>query len=983
MRRTPPQTAAARGRNVEDAEPALQNLDRVLEAARATLNDQQAQEANYRDRLYELKQANDAADPFWLILDISRSSSYARAIRETRDGLLAKAKALNPQLTNWDKAIDPTCRVSEISTRSGKKKVRPFQPPLPLLRFLQGEGSPVAGTSQERPERGTEQEESVDTSRSALRVPVEPSPSASIASQNQLPVGAQSRQVGEEVGEAEQQPEVKLTQEMLNDIQDTVRGMKRFLERMEDRENQSSVEEAWGNPETLPAVSRSERRVADRSTRNEEGTTRSKSNSPVYPQSPWASATSPSTHPVSFLKMVGATEMDKEKRNSRIVRPDFSRPPPDLPETDEEEDENCEYFRKMFEEECEEIEEFDLGPDFVYPSQKAFDKYIGEFDFMKHLKHGTLSKFDGTVKGYPTFKKNFFRLVYAQRIGYLHKLLALEYMVPEKLKKEMFNDLDNSPGHFGERIKRLEIRFGGQRRQVQYLMELLAQAKVQYGGKRVPYTELLDLTRHVDSHLSKGPKWLGAADPILVPLRELVPHHIKTGYSIEMKRCGGEETGKGFLKYLLDALAVEINAQETNPKLSESNGEKGAAAVDRTKGDKSRVLGKLYKTKGKVRGQYTSSSSESEIGSPTIGRRNLSSDPETEPRNYAVVTKGRTVDPPHCSCCRRGSHFLYNCYKFVHKMSLRDKKGFVEEEGRCYRCLRIGHVRSNCMGREVECSFCRKSEHHYMLCDLEDKELDADQGMVKVAELVTIEEPAFAEDFIFEALGDSITKKRVAPMQMVLHALDKDGKVVSLNAMSDTGSTHNIIEMAALERMGLSGTRCKYTVTGHGGHTTTHDAICPTLVLCSPDGKSRFPTKFFAYENPCRNMQPEDWSKLKRGWTHLRKLDIPPPAPGIPIEAILGCVSMGLFEPLRPASVKGPGDPVARWTPLGWLVGGRTRPEVDSVEEGQNHAHTGTILVATNLGEQEKKVSREGRPSGEVKDTMIEVPGLFAGMVNH
>ncbi len=85
MRRTPPQTAAARGRNVEDAEPALQNLDQVLKAARRMLEDQQAQEADYRDRLNELKQANDAANPFWLIVDISRSTAYTATIREVKD----------------------------------------------------------------------------------------------------------------------------------------------------------------------------------------------------------------------------------------------------------------------------------------------------------------------------------------------------------------------------------------------------------------------------------------------------------------------------------------------------------------------------------------------------------------------------------------------------------------------------------------------------------------------------------------------------------------------------------------------------------------------------------------------------------------------------------------------------------------------------------------------------------------------------------
>ena len=157
--------------------------------------------------------------------------------------------------------------------------------------------------------------------------------------------------------------------------------------------------------------------------------------------------------------MVDAKE--KEKVSPRYQFPDFSQPPPAWPEPEEEEDESCAYFRKRYEQESEEVQEVDLGPDFVYPSQKAFDRYLREFDFMKHLKHGTLSKFDGTVKGYSAFKKNFFELVYAQRIGYLHKLMALEYMVPEKLKKELFYDLDNSPVHFGMRIKRLEQRFRG------------------------------------------------------------------------------------------------------------------------------------------------------------------------------------------------------------------------------------------------------------------------------------------------------------------------------------------------------------------------------------------------------------------------------------------------------------------------------------------------------------------------------------------
>ena len=161
-----------------------------------------------------------------------------------------------------------------------------------------------------------------------------------------------------------------------------------------------------------------------------------------------------------------------------------------------------------------------------------------------------------------------------------------------------------------------------------------------------------------------------------------------------------------------------------------------------------------------------------------------------------------------------------------------------------------------------------------------------------MAELVTLDD---SEEFNFEVLGDTVTKKRITPLQMVLHVIDKKGQVVRINAMPDTGSTHNILELSALERLGLEGTPCRYTVTGHGGHTTTHEAVCVTVEMCSPDGTNKYPTKFFAYKNPCGGMQPEDWSRLKRGWGHLKKLDIPAPVQGKTCGGNLGMYQPGIL----------------------------------------------------------------------------------------
>ena len=943
MRRTPPpgRTGAPPQPGLEEAEPVLQELEQAIEQAQGTLEDQHAQEADLRDRLYELRRAYEAAEPFWLIIEISRTNAFKGAVKEARDRLLARTKALNPQINSWEKAIDPACRVSEVSTRSGRKKARPFQPPIPLLKFIQDQGG-AARAPQEEEDNG-QNEEGPSTgprrSQSALRVPVEPQTSEILQTRQQPPVGASSRNQSAERGE--EQP-AWITQSMLKDIQETVAGMKQFLSRVD-----SSDEEA-------PRRAKSNRRQYEREDRRREDRMadplqlahlshlRPASGS-LLPKSPWAEVSEPQPRPASFKSM-------REQKTEPKIPPylaDTRRRPRYAREEEEEEAEDEEYFKNRYEQENEEAEEIDLGPYFVYPSRRTFEKYFGEFDFIKHVRHGTLSKFDGTVKGYPAFRKNFYELVYVQRVGYLHKLMALEYMVPEKIQKELFGDLDNSAAHFGRRIKRLEQRFGGQDRQEQYLIELLTEAKAKAAGRRLPYQELLELARHVDSHLAKGFRFTGTSDPILVHLRDLVPHHIKTAFSMEMLRCGAEETGKAFLKYLLDAVRVEMRAQESNPK--RGDGEK-AGQPEKNKADKPKVLGKLYRTKGKVHRRTSSSSSDSEENPPKTDKRNTDTEPETTVYTSTVRTKN--TEPPKCTCCNEGAHFLYNCYKFVHEYSLNKKRRFVETDGRCFRCLRPGHLRAACLGREVECRFCKKTNHHYLLCFREEE-----QGEIKVAHVEEDAPALVQDDFNFEALGETVTNKRVTPLQMVLNVLNHDGKVVKINAMPDTGSTHNIMELGALKELGLEGTKCKYTVTGHGGHTSTHEAVCATLMLCSPDGKNQYPAKFFAYENPCGGMQPTDWSRLKRSWPHLRKLDIPPPASDRPIEAILGCVNLALFEALRPPAVKNMGDPMAKWTPLGWMVGGRTRPEVEPVEEGQTQTHVGTILMTG--GKQVSEVQNE------------------------
>ena len=156
------------------------------------------------------------------------------------------------------------------------------------------------------------------------------------------------------------------------------------------------------------------------------------------------------------------------------------------------------------------------------------------------------------MRGYPGFRSNFYNMVFVQREHYLTKLLALEYMVPEKVKKSLFHGLQNTIQDFGHRITRLEEEYGGSKRQVQYLVEMLD--KAQRRGSRLPYVELLELVCEGRAHLDRTDAKTGEAEMLVVMLKSLVPQHIKAQFRTRMMMLQKQPTGNNFILYLLREL---------------------------------------------------------------------------------------------------------------------------------------------------------------------------------------------------------------------------------------------------------------------------------------------------------------------------------------------------------------------------------------------------------------------------------------------
>ena len=580
---------------------------------------------------------------------------------------------------------------------------------------------------------------------------------------------------------------------------------------------------------------------------------------------------------------------------------------------------DMEFFKGAFQDEISALQNLHLGDDFRYPSDEAFARYFPEFDFVKAMRGSSLRKWDGTVRDYPGFKHNYYRMVYVQREHYMHKILALEQMVPDNIKTELFHGLQYTVEDLGQRLQRLEDRFGGQEKQMKQIVQELQRLQ---GRGKIPYPELRVAVEDVNAFLNRPSTLVGAGETLVVLLKKVIPKHFRTQYNDMMFQWGKPRTGNSFVEYMRRRLTYEIDESEGLDKREPIQNKKQEEGGEK----KHKTLGKLYQS----RADETASSWESKSeGSSDEGE--------------CHVAKGKPKELPRCRCCQQGNHYLHNCRKFFIVLMLKERVAFAKQHAICCKCLRYEHQITDCPFRiRPDCRFCAGKDHHYLLCPgTSEAEVHATEGQEITGSG-------------FENIGELIARKNVSTLQLVANIEGSDGRLIPINILPDTGSSHNILDKRMADKAGITGFKCKYRVTGHGGHVTEHEAICGEVTLVNPRVTTeKHKVRFYGYDNPCGPFFPEDWGKMKNGWPHLKGLDIPSPVEGEPITMILGCENLQLFETIKPTTLRGPTDPVARLTRLGWMVGGRTFPEPSTDVTGESRIVKGDVGIASGVEETE------------------------------
>ena len=152
-------------------------------------------------------------------------------------------------------------------------------------------------------------------------------------------------------------------------------------------------------------------------------------------------------------------------------------------------------------------------------------------------------------------------------------------------------------------------------------------------------------------------------------------------------------------------------------------------------------------------------------------------------------------------------------------------------------------------------------------------------------------------------------------------------KEISLNALLDDGAQRTFLSAKIAEKLQLKGVCVSFQSQGVGGTTTSFDRTLETIVLIKGQGKDSKvnweDVQVRVIPNVVGDLKATDWKKFKLQWPHLKNVPFPEITPESRVDMIIGVQNTGLMRALE-ADITGPKNgPIARRTPLGWVVFGQ------------------------------------------------------------
>ena len=324
----------------------------------------------------------------------------------------------------------------------------------------------------------------------------------------------------------------------------------------------------------------------------------------------------------------------------------------------------------------------------------------------------------------------------------------------------------------------------------------------------------------------------------------------------------------------------------------------------------------------------------------------------------AGETTGSTAGPPStastaatstskkCEHCDGSGHLIGRCHKF--KRLKRDEKlEVIKNKNLCFCCLKTGHGSKECEKRCVKCD----KKHHVLIHEGNDYagKASAEKSSKSTAatEAVTLSTSKVKSDATLGAL----------PVRVKMN-----GKEKLVVALVDSGSNTTLVRRSVVDELGITGEEAApVAVHTMNGPALQQDELVCKLELLSDD-RSASVIVDEALTVPAIPVRAVVDGKAFNEWPHLSDLELPY-IPRAKISIIIGtdCPEMHRSLEERHAGRK---DPIARRTPLGWIVLGPS-------EKSESVQSLATTVGTDPLAEQLKQMSLL-----DFQDTIVSEPAM-------
>ena len=286
-----------------------------------------------------------------------------------------------------------------------------------------------------------------------------------------------------------------------------------------------------------------------------------------------------------------------------------------------------------------------------------------------------------------------------------------------------------------------------------------------------------------------------------------------------------------------------------------------------------------------------------------------------KPNHTPALFSGSSTNP-QCAYCRQ-SHPSMSCASVTKPA---DRRNILKTSGRCFNCLRRGHIVRNCKSSS-KCQKCKK--HHTSICDDGQSQTPSlpstgDSGLNPNAT------PFPSTPTTSTLCSDNVQSVFLQTARAVIHRVSDPNVSLDVRLILDGGSQKSYVSQRVCDTLDLEVVGKQPLSIATFGSDRGCSRVCPvvTVGLCLR-GYPSMPLSLYVMPTICEPLVGQPILACIAQHPHLTGLELADSSGDgspLPVDLLIG--SDYYWELVTGSVCRGTGGPIAIHTKLGWVLSG-------------------------------------------------------------